>query len=154
MRFFPSDKSSPCLHSAGTVLREYSIIHLYKLNAVNYLTTKGRLTNENAALIWVFFKPGLTPPPRNFGTFGALFRRLFFYQNFWGTFLSYVTKKLGEKCPKTFGFGQSPPLFYPKVQNCWGTKSAPKLLDCLGHPPPPPLWKKSIIMLHFLTDPV
>ena len=26
------------------------------------------------------------PPPKNFATFGALFRRLFFCQNFWGTF--------------------------------------------------------------------
>ena len=49
-----------------------------------------------------------------------------------GNFLSYFTKKLREKCPKTFGFGQPPPLFYPKVQNCWGTKGLLAKLNQIG----------------------
>ena len=41
--------------------------------------------------------------------------------------------------PTTFGFGQArtppPPLFYLNFQNCWCTKSSPKILDRLGTPP-------------------
>ena len=77
------------------------------------------------------------PPPQTFGTFGALFCRLIFLGNFWGTFCVVFHQNQGKKCPKTFGFGQPSPLFCPKLQNCWCTKSAPKLLDCLGTPPPP-----------------
>ena len=54
--------------------------------------------------------------------------------------------QLGEKCPKTFELGKPSLLFYQKFQNCWWTKSVPKVLDSLP-------WKKSIInMIFFRTS--
>ena len=50
-------------------------------------------------------------------------------QKFWDTFCVVFHQNQGKKCPKTFGFGPTPPP-------CWCTKSVPKLLDCLGSPPP------------------
>ena len=90
----------------------------------------GKLQKPKCSFNLGIFQIGSDPPPPGIlkllgyfsvgyffpGTFGALFRHIF-------------PKKLGEKCPKTFRFGQTPPPIYPKVQNCWGTKSAPKLLD-------------------------
>ena len=63
---------------------------------------------KKCSLIMDFFQKGLTPPlpPQTFGTFGALFRRLIFFWNFWGTFCVVFYQNQGKKCPKTFGFGQ------------------------------------------------
>ena len=78
------------------------------------------------------------PLPQTFGTSGTLFRRLiFFVWNFWGTFFwSYFSKIRVKSAKKNSGFGPPPPLFCPKFQNGWCTKSVPKLLDCLGPFPP------------------
>ena len=63
----------------------------------------GTLSNikKNAALIWVSSKSGLTSPPPNFLTYGALFESPTFC-NFWGTFVGPFWAK---KCPKTLGLG-------------------------------------------------
>ena len=85
-----------------------------------------------------FFQKGLTPPPppQTFGTFGALFCRLIFLWNFWGTFCVVFHQNQGKKCPKTFGFGQPPP-FLPKIPKLLVHKKCPKTFGLPRNPPPP-----------------
>ena len=54
---------------------------------------KGRPTNENAALIWVFSKPGLTSPlpPGILELLEPFSEGYFFPKNFGGLFWSYIT---------------------------------------------------------------
>ena len=80
----------------------------------------------------------------------TVFRRLFFPLNFWGTFLSYFTKKLGEKCPKTFGFDQPP--FSTQKSKIVGAQKVPQLLGW-PVPPPPPMENTQIEAAFFLELP-
>ena len=87
------------------------------------------------------------PPPRLLELFGHFFVGWFVFRAFGALFVSYFTKIMGKSAQKLLDLVK-PPLFYPKFQNCWCTKSAPKTFG-LTRTPPPPLWKKSIIKLHF-----
>ena len=51
---------------------------LYRVEEKKKINYMLREAPKNAALIWVFSKPGPTPPPRNFENFRALFQKLIF----------------------------------------------------------------------------
>ena len=81
-----------------------------------------------------FFQKGLTPPlAQTFGTFGALFHRLIFFRNFWGTFCVIFHQQFGKKCLKTFWIGSTSPRISNKNSKIVGVqKKCPKLLDRPG----------------------
>ena len=86
-----------------------------------------KAVQNNAALIWVFSKPGLTtPPPRIYRTFGALFRRLIFW-NSKGTFLYHHSLKIrGKRAQQLFDLVRRSHLFVTKSSKIVGAQKVPQ----------------------------
>ena len=57
------------------------------------------------------FQTGSDPSPRNFGTFGALFRRLFCSKSFWALFCHISVKSWGKSSQKLLDMVNPPPPF-------------------------------------------
>ena len=79
------------------------------------------------------------PPPMNFGTFGALFRELIFFRNFWGTFCVIFHQQFGKKVPKNFWTWSTPPPFLPKICKLLGHKKVPQNFWIGPEPSSPPM---------------
>ena len=71
---------------------------------------------KNAALIWTLSKTGQPPPPQDFWIFMFTFPKVKTFGSF-GTLLCILFHPIfwQKKFPKTFGFGQTPPPFLPKI---------------------------------------
>ena len=114
--------------------------HISKLVYSTLPNTEGcSRRRKNAALIWVFSKPGppLPPPQVILESFGHFSVGWFFFGAFCYFCVSYFTKDKGKKCPKTFGFGQPPHPFYPNSQIVGFQKNPQNFLFRFGPPPPP-----------------
>ena len=110
---------------------------------------------KNAALIWVFSKPGLTPlpaPPRNFGTFGALFRSQIKKKKLLGHFLSHISPKIKEKSAQKLLDLVYPSPFSTQNSKIVGHKKMPKNFWFGSEPPPLSLWKIPKLKLHFFEE--
>ena len=89
-------------------------------------------TGSKKMHFWFGYFPNQVRPPSPPGIlklFGPLSLGSFILE-LWVLFVSYFTKIRVQKYPKTFGFGQPPLLFYPKLQNRWCTWNP------LPHPSP------------------
>ena len=94
---------------------------------------------RNAALIWVFSKSGpVSHRPWNFGTFRALFRKLFLKKPF-VQFCAIIYQNFWKKYPFLYLVNSPPPLFTQNSKIVGPQKKCPKTLGSARNPPPPPL---------------
>ena len=78
------------------------------------------------------------PPPGILELFGHFFQKS--NLGSFGALLSIINNRIfGEKCPKSFEFGQPSTAFYQKILKLRCIKKVTQNLGIASEPPPPPL---------------